>query len=249
MRLRASFRTAHRWLALLLGLQLAVWAASGVALSFIPDALARGDASRLPDFTPDLEARSYASPGGVIAQMGRATEVRLTRSMGRVVYVAHGPESSALFDARTAERLSPLTEQSARLIATQDFAGSDDIRHATQVTMKDGTPAWRIAFSDPNKTTLFVSAQTGEIAARQNRYSTLRGFFQGLHVMDYSGGGDRHNPLLQLAGVTSVAFALTGLGLIVLRWRDGRYRLPRTKPRLAAAPENPATIDQVTPHA
>lgn len=247
MRFRASIRTAHRWLALLLGLQIGVWAASGVALSFIPDALARGDASRLPDFTPDLEARSYASPGGVIAQMGRATEVRLTRSMGRVVYVAHGPEASALFDARSAERLSPLNEESARLIATQDFAGADEIRHARQMTMKGGATAWRIEFTDRNRTTLFVSAQTGEIISRQNRFSRLRGFFQGLHLMDYSGGADRYNPLLKLAGVTALAFALTGLGLIVLRWRDGRYRLPRSNVRPAAREDSSATGQAAPP--
>lgn len=231
-------RTAHRWLALALGLLFAIWAASGFALSLLPSALTRAETTSLPDFHPDLEARSYASPGGIIAQMGRATEVRLTRRMGRVVYEAHGPEGSALFDARTAERLSPLNEEAARLVASQDFAGSDQIFSATRVDFRRGEPAWRVHFADSDATRVFVSVETGAILARQNRYSAVYGFARSLHVLDLTGRGEGGNALLRLMGIAALGFSLTGVGLIVLRIKDGRYAfgrlLQRKKPSATA---------------
>ena len=238
MRLRTAVRTTHRWLALALAVQMAVWAASGVALSFLPDNLTRADASALPDFVPDLEARSYASPGGIIAQMGRATDIELKRSMGRVVYVARGPEGAAVFDARTSQRLSPLDEEAARLIAAQDFAGAEPIQRAVRTVDAQGLSAWRIEFGDRNRTSVHVSAHTGDILQRTNRYSKLHALFRGLHVMDVSGRGAADNALVKIMGLTALGFVLSGVGQIALRWRDGRYRLRRRSAR--KAPEHAA---------
>lgn len=241
MRFRTSFRTAHRWLALALGLQIAAWVASGFALSLLPQSLIRGEASTLPDFTADLEARSYASPGGIIAQMGRATDVKLTARMGRIVYEARGPDGAALFDARTGARLSPLDEAAAQLIARQDFAGDEPIKGASRVMFEDRGPAWRIDFDDRHNTRLFVSTQTGEILARRNAYSRMYGFFHTLHVMDVSGRGNANNPLLQLMALTALGFVASGFCLIVLRVRDGRYRLRRPTAHLDDSSGAPAT--------
>lgn len=236
MRMRHSLRTAHRWLALILGVQMAIWAASGLALSFIPPALTRGETAALPDFQPDLEARSYASPGGIIAQMGRATDVTLMRRMGRFVYEAHGPDGSALFDARTAERLSPLNEEAARMIATQDFAGAESIVSAVRVDLRRGAPAWRVRFSDRNQTSVFVSVETGEILDRQNRYSSLYRFARTLHVFDVSGKGEGGNWLLRLMALSALGFSLTGIGLVLLRLRDGRFGFARLIRKKTIAP-------------
>lgn len=227
MQFRSFVRTAHRWLALALGALFALWAASGFALAVIPKALTRGESAQILDVSPDLEARSYASPGGIIAQMGRVSEIKLKRGLGRVVYEAHGPDGAAVFDARTAERLSPINEDAARIIATQDFAGAEAIRRAQRAKAENGAAVWRVEFKDQRRTAIFVSIETGEVVGRRNSYSSLYGLFRSIHFLDFSGAGRSDNLLLKAMALLAFAFASTGLCLVALRLKDGRFGFRR----------------------
>ncbi len=221
-------RKGHRWLGLLLGAQVLLWMASGVIMSWFEIDIVRGETTAPIDFPPSLETRAYAAPGGVIAQMeGGVTEVRLRTIRGRLVYEAVGPDARALFNPITGDRIEPLDEAGARRAARLSFVGDAEIERVALLSDPPGeyrgpTPVWRVDFDDPDRTRLYISPDTGEVLSRRNRIWRIYDFFWMLHIMDYDERTNFNNPLVRVASVTGVAFAISGLYLVAVRfWPRG----------------------------
>ncbi len=213
----------HLALGLLLGAQALVWLASGVALSWFSAGVIDGGARAQTLISPELDARSYASPGGAIAQVPGASEVTLKHFLNRVVYLVQGPDGPALFDARSGEKLSPLAENIVRDIAKRDFVGDATIGKVELLTLapkeyRGETPVWRASFADERRTRIYISPESGEVVARHNRYSSIHHFFRRLHMMDY--GGAKSGALLQAFGITALLYlALTAAFTVAARMR------------------------------
>ena len=120
-------RRVHLWAGLVLGIQVMLWMLSGVVMTWFHIDLVRGERSSFSAPTAELETTSYASPGGIIAQMDGVSSVELRFFNGRPVYEAVGIGGRALFDAASGEQISPLDEKTARTIATDDYVGDGKI--------------------------------------------------------------------------------------------------------------------------
>lgn len=228
MRVRAFIQSAHRWLGLALGVQLAIWTLSGVVMSLLPIAYVRGENMIAYAVKPELQVQNYFPPAGVLAEVEGAREAMLKSWLGREVYVVKGASVTAMFDADTGERISPISEQDARRAAGADFAGDDRIARAALLNRAPreaggGGPVWRVEFSDRDQTRLYVSPDTGEILARRNRVWRFYDFFWMLHIMDYEERENFNNPLVRTFAVTGLLFTLSGLALVFFRLRSGRY--------------------------
>lgn len=213
-------RKIERGLAVFLVAAISVWAASGIVLSLIPHDLARGERDALTAFAPTLEARNYASPGGVIAQNDGVTELRLKPFLGRIVWEARRKDGAALFDARTAIRLSPLDEQSARMVAEHAFAGSETLTDLRRLEHGDATvgsvDVWRATFTDGLATRLYISAASGDVIGRRNRLSAAYDGLQALYTPSGKGGLTAIPPLLACAAATVLLIAANRAAAIVL---------------------------------
>lgn len=228
MRAQRFVGATHNWLGLFLAAQVVLWMLSGAVMSLFHIDLVRGRTNALNAYPVELGAFGYANIGGVIAQSPGTTEVRLTHFMNRQVYRVTGSSGAALFDAQTAEKLSPLNENTARAVAKQDFIGKGGIVGAALLDRAPHEcgcepPVWRIDFSDSLDTRIYVSPATGEIEARRNKIWRLYDFFWMLHIMDYRERENFNNPLVQAFAVTGTLFALTGLYLVVMRLVRGQY--------------------------
>jgi len=223
MTLRRALKGLHLTLGLLLGAQAFIWLASGVVLGWFPSGVIDGGARSQTIISPELDARSYASPGGAIAQLPGASEVTLKHFLNRVVYLVNGPDGPALFDARSGEKLSPLPENIVRDIAKRDFVGDATIAKTELLTLapkeyRGETPVWRASFADDRRTRLYISPASGEVVARLNRYSSVHSFFRKLHMMEY--GGAKSGVLLQVFGIAALFYlALTAILAVVARRR------------------------------
>ena len=218
-------RSAQRVLVGALALSVALWAGAGILLSLVPRDLADGDRLKLADFDPALEARNYASPGGVIAQFEGVSELRLKRFLGGVVWEATGDKGAALFDARTARRLTPLDENAARAVAERDFSGAAALAEIRRLERGDAvigdTDVWRVTFKDGVTTRVYVSASTGEVLDRRNRLSPVYDVLHGLYAPSGKGGLSGFPPLLLLA---------VGATLLLAANRIVLHRLSRLAP-------------------
>jgi hypothetical protein len=228
MQRRKVIQTAHRWLGLALVAQVVLWMASGVIMSWIPIEVVRGENAASAKISPELQVTSYFPPGGVIADFGPATEIEIRTWIDRPVYLVTGDAGRALYDADTGARLSPIGEAEARRVAEFDFTGDGEIDEAKLMRTPPGeyrgvTPVWRVDFNDANKTRLYISPETGEVVARRNSFWRLYDFFWMLHIMDYNERENFNNPLIRTFAATGFVFALSGLWLVIVRVRNGRY--------------------------
>ncbi len=210
----------HLWAGVVLGIQVFLWMLSGVVMSWYHIDLVRGERSAFSALPPELEARSYASPGGVIAQTDGALEVTLLHFLGQPAYEVEGVSGAVLFDASTGEKLSPLSEDVVRKVAEADYVGDGTIK---SLTLMDNPPAeyegrrpvWRADFNDVLNTRLYISPGAGRVISRRNNVWRLYDFFWMLHIMDYADREDFNNPIVKAFSAGGLFFAMTGLVMLV----------------------------------
>lgn len=229
----------HKWIALVVGIQLLAWSASGLFMTVVPISQVRGEHNIRKPETVDLRAANVIPIASTLARVpvGKVARVELRTLAGRPVYeVALDGSSSLLLDARTGAVLSPITEAHAIEIATADFAGVGRPSNVTLITEKPpiefrgDLPVWQIGFDDTDATNIYVSAATGKVTARRSTTWRIYDFLWSLHIMDYSERDNFNNPLVITAAAIAFALAASGFVLLFLRfsppvlrrWRSSR---------------------------
>lgn len=216
----------HKWVALVVGVQIVLWVMGGVVMSVIPIERVRGE------HNISEAAGTPIDPSSVIA-IGQAAEAafpnipvntaHLQIWQGQPVWnvvVADG--RSRLVDAVTGEVITPISRERAVEIAVADYAGDPEIsaieyfEDATWESRRPG-PAWRVSFDDGEGTRIYVSPESGLVTARRNDAWRFYDFFWMLHIMDYDERENFNNPLLITAALLALLTVLAGLLLLVLR--------------------------------
>lgn len=224
-------RTLHKWLALIIGIQLLIWLASGLYFVIVDIDFIHGDPlvknTRQAISIPDL---SVVGVTDLLAQYPDASNIELRSVMGETRYVVTTPDRRYLVDPVKAVVLSPLDEQAAREIAAYHFTGDALIAHATLITsdppMEIQTrrlPLWRVDFEDRFSTSFYIDPLSGRLVTRRHQYWRMFDFLWMLHIMDYDQRADAHNPLLIIAQIAGLAFGISGLWLLFYSF-SGRRR-------------------------
>lgn len=229
----------HKWIALIVGLQIVLWIAGGFVMSAIPIEIVRGEHKIAQHAVEPFDVEELLSLGDATT----ATEVSVVKSaalgemLGQPVWrIIRQDDGLAIIDARTGAILSPVDQSTARAIAERDFSGSADIHSAEYVETppteynKSG-PVWRVQFDDRDKTTIYVDPSTGEVTARRSETWRLFDFFWKLHVMDYDDGADFNHPLLITAAGMAIFVSMSGFILLIIKmrrslalWRSNRKK-------------------------
>jgi uncharacterized iron-regulated membrane protein len=254
---RFHSRTIHRYLSVVMGVQLLLWTVSGLIFSWNPIEQVRGEhllANRPPQdlgqtvliSLPDLQRRHPA-----LFQDRKISEMTFRHLLDEAVIqvTLHdsttGPGQRVLFEARQGNQLSPITAAQAEQIALADFGqpatarSVERIETATAHSEYRGNelPAWRVVLDHRSETHIYVSVATGQVTKRRNARWRLFDFFWMLHTMDYR-GRDNFNHLV-LRG-----FALLGVTTVVsgywLWWRTSRWQPVRRRPRKRPEPADRA---------
>ncbi|WP_304074773.1 PepSY domain-containing protein [Maricaulis maris] len=216
----------HKWLALVVGIQIVLWIAGGVVMSALPLDRVRGE-HNIAEFTaPALDVSGVLPVQAALSDLalgGALEAIDLRVWQGRVVYrVTELSGASVLVDAETGERLTPISREMAIEIASADHADRPEIAavrffdEPSWEYRRSGS-AWRIDFADGEGTRIYVSPETGMVTARRNDTWRVFDFFWMLHIMDYEERENFNNPLLITASVFALVTVLAGLLLLVLR--------------------------------
>ena len=210
----------HKWVALAVGLQIVLWVLGGVVMSAIQIERVRGEHNIAEPAAGALDLDGVLAPMTAAEQAGVAPErAELRDYLGRTVYVFSTAAGPVRVDARSGERLPPVTEDEARRIARADYAGDDEIAEVrffpepTWEYRREG-PAWRVEFDDGEGTRLYVSTQSGTVAARRNDVWRVYDTFWALHIMNFGDREDFNHWLLIIASVLALISSLAGLYLL-----------------------------------
>ena len=217
-------RQLHLWLGLAIGAQVGLWLISGLFMTWFPIEHVRGEHLRseqavqtIPD-TDDLVPLSVVSNDLPFVPIG----VEMKMLAGKPVWYLEGEEDKLLIDALTGEKLSPLSEDTARSLAVAAYNSKGDIaktvfyQEPPREYGREG-PVWRVEFGKPKPASFYVDATTGEVRAVRTTLWRVFDFMWGLHIMDWSTRENFNSWWIKMTASLAVLFFLAGLGLAVLR--------------------------------
>ena len=236
-------RKAHRWLALVAGIQLVIWMLSGFYMVVVPldfihgDPLVRNLEPRLriegPIVSLDALRKRYPDM--------RTVTLRGTADGGGAFYEIARADGLAVVDAATGEEVSPLPESRIVALARAYYAGAGGVSRAALLSDEDSKPIelqsrplplWRIDFDDWLETSLYLHPDTGRLVARRHRFWRWFDLLWSLHIMDYTERSDVNNTLLRVATVAGVVATGTGIWLAFhsFAFLQRRRRVSTTRP-------------------
>lgn len=206
----------HRWLGLIIGLQVVAWSVGGVYFAWNDIRDVRGDSLRLEGPPPAMDlagVRMISDPD--------VRSLRLIRRGDRLSWeVGNADGTHRYLDASTHEALSPLTEDGARKTIAREIRTVAGVSSTSWIAAdppleyrEKPLPAWCIELADGAGTRVYVDASSGAIAAIRSDSWRRWDFLWGLHIMDYRGRDDMHHPLL--LGAAALAFLASTTGLLL----------------------------------
>jgi uncharacterized iron-regulated membrane protein len=231
MATRLPWYRIHIWLSWIVGLQILLWVASGLFMALSPIETVRGEHLRRDP--PRLDLRSAAGvrpPAEVLRAEKRPVERLVLKTwLGQPTYELHyAGGRAALVDARTLERVSPLTQSGAEMAARAAYRLDRPIAEIVRVDAGDvpldfrrDEPAWRVRFATQSGAVFYVSAETGEVLAVRTTRWRLYDFMWGLHIMDWGGRENFNSPWLVAFSALSLLSVVAGAVLLFIRRRWG----------------------------
>jgi uncharacterized iron-regulated membrane protein len=216
----------HKWIALVVGVQILVWVAGGLLMTALPIERVRGEHKVAEHAAPQLDPSQVISlPAATrAAGLSRVEGARLGVMLGEPVWRVAAPGGAWTIDAVTGEVLSPLSNELAARVAEHDYAGSGELRAVRLLTDPPAEygrpgPVWQARFDDRDRTTLYIDPGSGEVRARRSATWRVFDLAWRLHVMDYDDGVDFNHPLVVTAAGAALIVVMSGLVLLVLRTR------------------------------
>jgi len=194
MNLSLLSRSLHKWLALVVGLQLLVWAITGFYMVALDLDFIHGD-SLVRNLRTPVGSTTGVLP---VSQLtGRYPEITLISLhalpvLSTPVYELTAAGRRVLVDATSGQQLSPLSSGMIRQLARSYYAGDGQLStvrlldHEVPMEVRGrAAPLWRADFDDWLETTLYVHPDTGALVARRHRLWRWYDFLWMLHIMDY----------------------------------------------------------------
>lgn len=217
----------HKWIALLVGLQVLFWVAGGLVMTAVPIETVRSEHHVREHAATPLVLDGVQTPAAIAAarnlSVARA-ELRSTpRGPAWVLTPVKGDPVTV--SAATGQDFPALDTATASRLAADAYRGDGTpvsavlLPVAPQETGKAG-PIWRVDFDDGEHTTFYLSPQTGEVLTRRSNVWRVYDVFWRLHIMDLENGKDFNHPLI--IGVTFLTFTIVITGFILLWIRLGR---------------------------
>jgi uncharacterized iron-regulated membrane protein len=226
--MRMNWWKWHKWLALVVGLQVLAWASSGLFMSVVPIEKVRSEHLMREAAMPDLRAvAAGTAPLAVVlaAVNGPVDGLELTQVDDRAVWRVQQGKAFTLVEADSGVVLSPLAAAAAQRIAMADYAGKGGVQSATllkvepPIEYRGPLPVWQVTFNDPEGLRVYVSPTTGKVVARRNNTWRVYDFLWSLHIMDYREHEDFNHPLLIAFAAGLLVLTLTGVVLLYRRFK------------------------------
>ena len=230
MKIVAVASWLHKWLALIIGVQILFWFVSGLFFAIYPIERVRSEHRIAEQVAAPLTAEELRSPAE-IAPLLTAAPTKLTYgrdALGRPVAVAEFADGRpALIDLSALRVISPLSAEGAAEIARAHVANAPQVRETRRIVeasveYRGALPAWRVAFEDSEGLAVYVAADTGAVTARRSNLWRVYDALWALHIMDWRDHENFNTGLLIFA--TALALIVTLAGSVLLPYRLGWIR-------------------------
>jgi len=226
-------RSIHRWLTVLIGIQILIWFVSGFVMSFLNMDDVHGD-----HLVRKAKGRIALEKLIAIQKLEAGSEIREIKIKLRgdfPIYIVREESRERIFDALNGSELEYL-----KAAEVQSLAGDYLAQPATPTRVelvqtplqefKGEYPVYRLDFDKPEKFSLYLSPLTGELLSIRNQRWRIYDFFWMLHIMDYSQRENVNTPWLRVLAFLSVFVAATGF-LLAFVWLRLSWRRRANRPQ------------------
>lgn len=221
-------RTVHKWLALIVGIQLVFWTISGFYMVVVDLDFIHGDSLVRNVRVPLGADKAQLTFSDVARRFEGVTEISLRALPGRPapLYEVTTGTGKVLVDANTGQQLSPLSQEIIGDLSRQYYAGAGKLasltlieRDAPMEIQTRPLPLWRADFDDWLQTSLYVHPATGVLVTRRHRFWRWFDFVWMFHIMDFENRTDMNNGLLRTATIAGLVTVLSGCWLLYFSFR------------------------------
>ena len=233
-KLMSKVRKLHRWLALIVGIQLLLWTASGLYMTAMPLHMVHGKHLITPIEASSLDNSPELFPiAKLLQKQQQAVSIQLSKIAGDLVYVVKGKDHTSVYDAITGLPKAQVSAEQAEKLAVSRYTGTGKvasvvkIEEAVQAPEIGGraTPIWQVNFDDWVNTSVYVSGSVEKVETVRSDIWRVFDFFWMLHIMDYSERENFNNPLVIFMSTLGCFIALSGLLLFVTGFNKSRRYL------------------------
>lgn len=219
-------RKIHKWFALVLGIQLFLWALSGFYMVVVNIDIIHGD-MLVRNLQQEISHndRMHVPLERLAVLYPDAQSITLKAMMGKPVYQVTAAEV-LLLDASSGRQLSPLDELTATQIAIYHYAGAGKVSRVELLQSNPPTelqsrslPLWRIDFDDAWSSSFYIDPYSGEFKTRRHTLWRIFDFLWMLHVMDYDEREDINNTVLRIFSALGVVSGVSGIWLLFYSFR------------------------------
>jgi Na+-transporting NADH:ubiquinone oxidoreductase subunit F len=207
----STIRRFHKWLSLIVGVQVVIWMMSGLFMASINIDNIHGDQFiRAPQHLPTMTLVSIPE------KYTNTKRVLLTQQLAKPVYIIN---RKIIIDAQSGQQI-PITREYIKQRALESFAHQSTITHIEKRQQYPdelggrNEAIWRVDFDELFSPTLYFSPQTGRLISKRSDLWRLYDFLWSLHIMDYEQGEDSHNTLLLIATLFALLMVSCGLWLM-----------------------------------
>lgn len=219
-------RKLHKWLGLIVGLQLVLWTVSGSVFAWLNHHEVEGKHAAIVPVPSPLHYESRSREPTTWLRnypFGSVYELQLVRLVNEPVWRIELEDRVELRRAADGERIK-VDRRLIEALALAHYAGKGRLREITYQatsgleTRKSG-PVWRARFDDSDRTALYFSADDAHFIVARDSAWRVFDFFWMLHTMDYRSRDNFNNPLIIMVATGALWLAVSGLILLTRSFR------------------------------
>ncbi|NTS76248.1 PepSY domain-containing protein [Catenovulum sp. SM1970] len=237
-------RLFHRYLALIVGIQILLWIIGGVFMAIVPfQEIVKSRAVYENKPAPIITEHINVPLSDIVAQYPSIDALQLVNLQQHLYYQIQPTGQAKVWVSAEDGVVKPKIDSiQASLIAKTLYKGEgqiDDVRFIDEPLTKQWlivdelygrTQLWQVRFNDDFNTRLYIAPISGELVTVRNDAWVWFDFLWRLHIMDYQTGEDFNNNLLRVAAVLALLAAVSGL--ILMTFNVIRPKLRRVQRQL-----------------
>ena len=210
-------RKTHKYLSILISIQLLLWTISGIYFAFNQIELVRGEQYRLPQaFSVDLSKVNLVLDSVKSIQVARrfSEEILIVRKETGTEYLnLEGVALEKLSKTQATSIVSAVT--SLTPLAVEEI---NDPEPGSEYRGRN-LPLFKVITQDQenDEINVYIDAISGQVVAIRSEQWRLWDLMWGLHIMDWETRDEINNWLLKLFSVLALISSLTGV-FIFFRW-------------------------------
>jgi len=229
-------RKAHRYIGLIIAIQLLAWTLGGIWFAWNDIDKIHGDHLRdTKKATALIPKVSVQKAIEILTDFKSLNSITVIQVLSTPVYrISYQTNKSTneitMVDGSTGELVPEITQKQAIEIS-QGVAGFQaKILSIELITATDAhheyrskpAPAWAITYDYPESPTFYVSTQLGTVTAVRHTSWRIFDFLWMLHTMDYQTRDDFGNWLIKIFSLIALITAVSGIVLFVISSRKSR---------------------------